>query len=96
MDPYNYRRNLAIPKLNVSGSNDPAYPTAGVNLFWDDMPDPKWLLYVPNRVHNEPSDPRTAPASYAFARAVASGKGLPQIVSTFEEPDGKEGPSASG
>jgi PhoPQ-activated pathogenicity-related protein len=88
MDPYNYRRNLAIPKLNVSGSNDPAYPTAGVNLFWNDMPDPKWLLYVPNRGHNEPSDPRTAPASYAFARAVASGKGLPQITATFEEPDG--------
>ena len=87
MDPYNYRRKLAIPKLNISGSNDPAYPTAGVNLFWDDMPDPKWLRYLPNRGHNEPADPRTAPASYAFARAVALGKSLPRIAATFEEPD---------
>jgi PhoPQ-activated pathogenicity-related protein len=89
MDPYNYRPSLAKPKLNVSGTNDPAYPTAGVNLFWDDMPEPKWLLYVPNRVHNEPSDLRTAPASYAFVRAVARGKGLPRIVSTFEDPAGQ-------
>jgi PhoPQ-activated pathogenicity-related protein len=88
MDPYNYRRNLAIPKLNVSGSNDPAYPTAGVNLFWNDMPEPKWLLYVPNRGHNEPSDPWTASASYAFARAVARGKSLPQVNSTFNAPEG--------
>jgi PhoPQ-activated pathogenicity-related protein len=85
MDPYQYRRHLAIPKLNVSGSNDPAYPTAGVNLFWDGLPEPKWLLYVPNRGHNEPSDPRTAPATYAFARAVATGKELPRVASTFEE-----------
>jgi PhoPQ-activated pathogenicity-related protein len=89
MDPYNYRRNLTIPKLNVSGTNDPAYPTAGVNLFWDDMPEPKWLLYVPNRGHNEPSDSRTAPASYAFVRALARGKSLPRIVATFEEPGGQ-------
>jgi PhoPQ-activated pathogenicity-related protein len=91
MDPYNYRRTLALPKLNVSGTNDPAYPTAGVNLFWDDMPDPKWLLYVPNRVHNEPSDPRTAPATYAFVRAVVRGKSLPRIVSRCEELDGHSG-----
>jgi PhoPQ-activated pathogenicity-related protein len=88
MDPYNYRRNLAIPKLNVSGTNDPAYPTAGVNLFWNDLPEPKWLLYVPNRGHNEPFDPWTAPASYAFARAVASKKSLPQVHSTLDEPEG--------
>jgi PhoPQ-activated pathogenicity-related protein len=87
MDPYNYRANLALPKLNVSGSNDPAYPTGGVNLFWGDMPGPKWLLYVPNRGHNEPSDPRTAPASYAFVRAVVQGKSMPQVALTFEEPE---------
>jgi PhoPQ-activated pathogenicity-related protein len=91
MDPYNYRQNLALPKLNVSGTNDPAYPTAGVGLFWNNMPEPKWLLYVPNRGHNEPSDHRTAPATYAFVRAVATGRPLPRIVSTSEDLEGRKG-----
>ncbi|MCS7159430.1 MAG: PhoPQ-activated protein PqaA family protein [Gemmatales bacterium] len=52
VDPYVYRQRFVMPKLIVLGSNDPYWSTDALNLYWDSLPDPKWVVYVPNAGHD--------------------------------------------
>ncbi len=52
VDPWAYRARLTMPKLIVNGTNDFYWATDALNLYWEGIPDDKWVLYVPNAGHN--------------------------------------------
>ena len=51
VDPYSYRGRLTQPKLIIIGTNDHYWPLDALNLYWDDLVGPKYILYVPNNRH---------------------------------------------
>lgn len=51
VDPWHYRDQLTMPTLIVNGTNDPYWTTDALNLYWDDLKSPRWILYVPNAGH---------------------------------------------
>ncbi len=51
VDPWSYREKLKLPKVIVCGTNDPYWTQDALNLYWDDLEGPKWILYVPNAGH---------------------------------------------
>jgi PhoPQ-activated pathogenicity-related protein len=97
VDPYSYRDRLTLPKLLLNGNNDPYWNTDALNLYWDDLKGPKWVVYVPNAGHNLqqklPSGgydhSRATNGLAAFARHQVTGKPLPELRWKHDDADGK-------
>jgi PhoPQ-activated pathogenicity-related protein len=52
VDPWAYRDRIKQPVMIINGANDPYWTTDALNLYWDDLKNPKSVLYVPNAGHN--------------------------------------------
>ena len=52
VDPYTYRAKYTMPKLVITGTNDPYWPLDAVKHYWDGLPGEKYLLTVPNAGHD--------------------------------------------
>jgi PhoPQ-activated pathogenicity-related protein len=52
VDPWVHRDRLKQPVMIINGANDPYWATDALNLYWDDLKGPKWVLYVPNAGHD--------------------------------------------
>ena len=79
VDPYTYRKAFTMPKLIVNGTNDPYWAQDALNLYWDDLPGPKWILYSTNSGHGLENIAPVLNAASGFVRAVASGVLPPRI-----------------
>lgn len=88
VDPLRYRERLTRPKLVVVGTNDPYWPLDALNLYWDDLPDPRRVLYLPNTGHGADDFPRVAGGLVALHRHVAAGETLPEPRWRFRETEG--------
>jgi PhoPQ-activated pathogenicity-related protein len=89
-DPYSYRDRLTMPKLIVLGTNDRYWSQDSLNLYWDDLKGPKWILYNSNAGHGlEGLDTqlRVLNAVGAFARNVAAGTSLPKPTWNYAAKD---------
>lgn len=87
-DPYSYRKRLTLPKLIISGTNDRYWAQDAVNLYWDGLPGPKYLLYNPNVGHglNTPdAQLRVLSTVGAFANAIATGIPWPKMTWHFKQ-----------
>jgi len=51
VDPYTYRNRLRLPKFQINGTNDPYWTLDSLNLYWDELVGPKWVVYLPNAGH---------------------------------------------
>ncbi|MDR1980239.1 MAG: PhoPQ-activated pathogenicity-related family protein [Tannerellaceae bacterium] len=51
IDPYSYRKDLAMPKLIFMGTNDPYWTVDAVKHYLDGIPGQNYLHYVPNAGH---------------------------------------------
>lgn len=72
VDPLAYRQRLTLPKLIVTGSNDPYWPVDALGLYWVQLLGPKWSLVVPNAGHNVlDRGPRPWQTVATFARSCA-------------------------
>jgi PhoPQ-activated pathogenicity-related protein len=97
VDPWAYRDKLALPKLIVNGSNDFYWTTDALNLYWNDLPGNKWVLYVPNAGHNlqrqdKPESDRLTDlvnGLAAFSRHQMSGRTMPNLTWKHENVDDK-------
>jgi len=80
VDPFAYRDVLArVPKLIVSGTNDPYWELDAVNIGWAGLAGQKSLLYAPNAGHDAGSDDRVAGTIATFVERTAVSRPLPDL-----------------
>lgn len=80
VDPYTYRFRLTMPKLAILGANDEYWPINSLSLYWNGLPRPKHVLYIPNAGHSLGDQERVVGSVVAFAHAVMAGAELPEVV----------------
>ncbi len=86
VDPIRYRDHFTMPKLMVIGTNDPYWPLDALNLYWDQLPEPRWVLYLPNTGHSADDYPRLLGGLAVLHRNVVEGDPpLPKLRWQFEE-----------
>jgi PhoPQ-activated pathogenicity-related protein len=78
-DPINYVDQLTMPKLLILGTNDRYWTQDALNLYWDDLKGPKWVLYAPNSGHGLNDRERVYNTLTAFTRMIGSGKKWPEM-----------------
>jgi PhoPQ-activated pathogenicity-related protein len=96
VDPYSYRDRLTLPKCLINGNNDPYWNTDALNLYWDDLKGPKWVVYVPNAGHNLQQKlssgydhTRATNGLAAFARHQITGQPMPELSWKHDDADGQ-------
>lgn len=90
VDPYTYRPRLTLPKLIINGTNDRYWTLDALNLYWDDLPGEKKVLYVPNAGHNlEAGLMKVVSTCIGFFRQIAAHEPLPRLNWTHRDQEGK-------
>ena len=89
VDPYHYRQDLKQPKLIVISTNDHYWPLDALNLYWNDLLGPKYILYLPGNKHRLIDYPRVVGSVNALHQHVTKGKELPQLSWNFTNGDGR-------
>lgn len=85
VDPYSYRERLTQPKLIVIATNDRYWPLDALNIYWDDLIGPKYVMYVPNHGHGV-ADVARLTGSISSLHRMASGElPFPQLEWNLEE-----------
>jgi PhoPQ-activated pathogenicity-related protein len=79
VDPFSYRAAITQPKLVVLATNDTFFPLDSANLYWDGLPEPKRLLYLPNEPHSIDDYVPVVRGLRALHAASGGGKALPQL-----------------
>jgi PhoPQ-activated pathogenicity-related protein len=87
-DPWSYRDRLTMPKLIINGTNDRYWTQDALNIYWDDLPGDKWVIYAPNSGHKLEDRDRVLATLSAFVRTIASGKKLPRLAWKYGPRDG--------
>jgi len=83
VDPYRYRADLGQPKLILLGTNDKYWPLDALKVYWDELPEPKRVLYVPNQGHGVRDFARLVGGLSALHRYSSHGEGLPVVSWTY-------------
>jgi len=91
VDPYHYRTRLTQPKLILLGTNDPYWPLDALNLYWDDLADEKYILYVPNAGHSLGNPARVFGSINALHQHAANGRRLPKLSWEFSRTGNRAG-----
>jgi PhoPQ-activated pathogenicity-related protein len=97
VDPWSYREKFNLPKLIINGTNDFYWATDALNLYWSDLPEKKWVLYVPNAGHDlrQRDSAGANPLAYvidglaAFLRHQISGAPMPNLTWKHDRADAK-------
>lgn len=87
-DPYSYLDRLTLPKLLQLGTNDRYWAQDALNLYWDDLKGPKWVLYAPNSGHGLEDRGRVMATLAAFTRSLATRRPWPTLSWKWQAEDG--------
>lgn len=77
VDPYAYLDRLALPILVILGTNDPYWTVDAANLYFPELPGPRYLHYGPNTGHA--MGPAAAPTLLAFLESVLGDRPMPGL-----------------
>jgi PhoPQ-activated pathogenicity-related protein len=88
VDPWEYRDRLTQPKLVILATNDRYWPLNACDLYWNDLPGEKHLIYVPNNGHGIQDRARLIAGLNALNRRVMTGRPLPKLEWAFRNGDG--------
>lgn len=83
VDPFSYRDELTKPKLILLSTNDRYWPLDALKLYWEELPAPKHILYVPNQGHDLRDIGRVIGGLSAVHRYAAAQKQLPASQWSF-------------
>ena len=85
-EPYEYRGRLTMPKFIVNATGDQFFLPDSSQFYFDDLPGPKYLCYVPNGEHSMAGThaPYTLLAYYG---AILNGTTLPEYSWTVNKDD---------
>ena len=89
VDPYRYAQSFTMPKLVVLATNDEYFPLDSANLYWDGLPAPKYLLYVPNEPHGISRMGPFVRGLRALHGAAGGGKPMPQLEWEYQWQDAR-------
>jgi PhoPQ-activated pathogenicity-related protein len=97
VDPFNYRAKYQMPKLIINGTNDPYWTQDATNLYWDELPGDKYLLYVPNAGHGleqtyatgKKDRDRAVNTLATFGKYQMQGKAFPKLTWKHNDKDEK-------
>jgi PhoPQ-activated pathogenicity-related protein len=93
VDPWVYREKVKVPTLILNGANDPYWSTDALNLYWNDLKQPRWICYVPNAGHDLRQDKtditRVGNSLGAFARCQIHDIKMPTLTWKHDDADGK-------
>jgi PhoPQ-activated pathogenicity-related protein len=79
VDPYAYRAQLTMPKFIVLATNDRYWTLDAMNLYWDELAQPKHVLYAPNTGHGLGRAGHWFDSLACFVGQVAAGETLPEL-----------------
>lgn len=80
VDPYTYRDRATMPKYIITGTNDPYWPVDAASDYFADLPEPRYILRVPNSGHGLDDRMRVLQGLSAFAAAIAGERPLPEFA----------------
>jgi len=79
VDPFSYRAELAVPKLVILATNDEFFPPDSANLYFEELREPKHMLYLPNQPHSIRDYEPVVRSLRALHAASADGEQLPGV-----------------
>lgn len=85
VDPYTYRDRAKMPKMIINGSNDPYWVVDSANLYWNDLPGRKYIMYAPNTGHGNGDFMRILAAEVGFYLMCSGQAQFPQLNWLFED-----------
>lgn len=84
VDPYSYRQRYTMPKLIMNSTGDQFFLPDSWQFYWNDLPGPKALRYLPNTNHG--LDDSAYETLRTFYASVLADKPLPRFTWTVEAP----------
>ncbi len=86
VDPFTYRERLVKPKLLINGANDRYWTLDALDLYWNDLQGPKYLIELPNAGHDLKVNRDWATSGLgAFFHHVVLNRPMPQLTWKFAE-----------
>jgi PhoPQ-activated pathogenicity-related protein len=80
VDPYSFRDRLTMPKLLINGTNDRYWTLNALDLYWNELREPKYVVELPNAGHGLESNRDWAISGLgAFFRHTVSGRSMPKL-----------------
>jgi PhoPQ-activated pathogenicity-related protein len=85
VDPYSFRDRLTMPKLLINGTNDRYWTLNALDLYWNGLEGPKYVVEVPNAGHGlEQNRDWALNGLGAFFRHQVTGTPMPALSWSFE------------
>lgn len=89
VDPYWYRDRLTMPKLIVNAGGDEFQQPDDTHYWWNDMPEPKYFLMMPNTEHSTATGfAQELPAIGTFIKYTIAQTALPSATWTISPDTG--------
>jgi len=85
VDPYAYRERFTMPKIILNSTGDQFFLPDSSQFYFEELPETKWLRYLPNSDHKQSMDVAKSLASWIDQ--INDGETPPQYNWTIE-PDG--------
>lgn len=83
-DPYQYRQRYTMPKLVLNDTGDQFFVPDSSQFYYDDLPGPKLLRYVPNTDHSMKGSDAWETVQ-AFYQYIQRGAALPRYEWSLEQ-----------